>query len=125
VVRHWTPSGPPLPPLPVWIAEALNSKRGYRNMGDVADDARLFIYGIGSRYFAEVVSALHGELSATDPPQALVLDRLCGRLIAMRDLLEQRLRELPTENVPESPGTLAADRPSWPREEEEKHAQTQ
>lgn len=66
-------------------------------MSDVADDARLFIDGIGSRYFAEVVAALHNELTLTDPVQAGVLDTLCTRLVAMRDLLEKRLAELKAE----------------------------
>jgi hypothetical protein len=66
-------------------------------MDDVADDARLFVYGISSRYFAEVVDALRAELAQSDPLQAQALDTLCERLRSIRDLLEQRLRDLRAE----------------------------
>jgi hypothetical protein len=59
-----------------------------------ADDALLFVHGIGTRYFAEVVTVLRAELMARDPAQAEALDRLYARLGAMRDLLEQRLAEM-------------------------------
>jgi hypothetical protein len=59
-----------------------------------ADDALLFVYGIGSRYFADVVTALRTELTLSDPAQAQALDTLCARLAVMRDLLERRLTEM-------------------------------
>jgi hypothetical protein len=59
-----------------------------------ADDALLFVYGVGTRYFAEVVTALRAELAVSDPAQAQALDRLHARLGTMRDLLERRLTDM-------------------------------
>jgi hypothetical protein len=61
-------------------------------MNDLENDARLFCYGVGSRYFADVYDALRTELSRNGLLlQIEVLDILVSRLRQMRDLLEQRL----------------------------------
>jgi hypothetical protein len=61
-------------------------------MDDLENDARLFCYGVGSRYFADVYDALRAELSTHGLPlQIEALDTLVSRLRQMRDLLEQRL----------------------------------
>lgn len=60
----------------------------------VTDEAVVFVYALDSRYFAEVFTVLGNELQATDPDQAIALDKLHTRLLAMRDLLEKRLRDL-------------------------------
>lgn len=68
-------------------------------MDAVADDARRFINGITSRYFADVVRALRDELTVSNPAQLAALDALCMRLGTMRDLLEQRLNKLAAEEA--------------------------
>jgi hypothetical protein len=67
-------------------------RRAYLNMDDLENDARLFCYGVGSRYFADVYDALRIELSRNGLLlQIEALDTLVSRLRQMRDLLEQRL----------------------------------
>jgi hypothetical protein len=61
-------------------------------MDDLESDARLFCYGVGSRYFADIYAAFRGELEENGLTQQIeILDMLVSRLRAMRDRLEQRL----------------------------------
>jgi hypothetical protein len=67
-------------------------RKAYRNMDDLENDARLFCYGVGSRYFADVYDALRAELSKNGLLlQIEALDTLVSRLRQMRDQLEQLL----------------------------------
>jgi hypothetical protein len=76
------------------MSEADPAREATAAAASAADDALLFVYGIGSRYFADVVTALRTELTLSDPAQAQALDTLCARLAVMRDLLERRLTEM-------------------------------
>jgi hypothetical protein len=60
-------------------------------------EARLFIAAINSDYFHDVFVALRVEFSHSDEAQGAALDRLEARLFAMRDLLRQRLKNVPVE----------------------------
>jgi hypothetical protein len=61
-------------------------------MDDLENDARLFCYGVGSRYFADIYDAFRKELEENGLTQQIeILDMLVSRLRAMRDELEQYL----------------------------------
>ena len=60
-------------------------------------EARQFIAAINSDYFHDVFAGLREEFSHSDEAQAAALDRLEARMFAMRDLLKQRLKDVPVE----------------------------
>jgi hypothetical protein len=75
-------------------------------MDDLENDERLFCYGVGSRYFADVYDALRTELEKGGLLlQIEVLDILVSRLRQMRDRLE---RLLPTSATREA-STIAGE----------------
>ena len=60
-------------------------------------EARQFIAAINSDYLQDVFAALRAEFAFHDEAQAAALDRLEARLFAMRDLLKERLKDVPVE----------------------------